>query len=158
MAAMIPTVRQLPERDYLGLKKRWRELVKLCGGPADAVRLTRGSESRVSEAGAPDKMDRFPALDQIADLEADCGKPVVTEMLADLLGYNLVPREGLKGTVTVADAAVNLVKQIAAFQVMKAEAEADGKLTKDERAHIEASLQHLISKAHDLIIALREDS
>jgi hypothetical protein len=87
-----PAARLAPERDYLALKAAWRDLVQMCGGPVRAARLTRGCQSRISEAMAADHPGRFPALDQVLDLELDCGQPVVSALLADLSGCDTVRR------------------------------------------------------------------
>jgi hypothetical protein len=83
------TSRTLPGRDYDALKMATRQLVKLAGGPTEAARLTRGCQSRVSEAISFDHPDRFLALDQIADLEAETGQPIVTRALAGLSEFDL---------------------------------------------------------------------
>lgn len=83
--------RQLPRRDYLRLKASTRDLISAAGGPTRGAELTRSSQSRLSEAMAPHCEDRFLCIDQVADLEAEVGQPVMTRTLAALAGFHLVP-------------------------------------------------------------------
>jgi hypothetical protein len=66
-----PMDRQFAPQTYLDLKARFRDLVRAAGGPKRVAEKTRGCQSRISEAMAPQVDDRFPAVDQVADLEAD---------------------------------------------------------------------------------------
>lgn len=74
------TVRQLPATHYKRLKAAFRNLYRECGGTIAAAQATRLCKSQIHDCGNADKPD-FPALDVVADLEAECGKPVVTEVL-----------------------------------------------------------------------------
>lgn len=87
------TARLLPERDYAALKAATRDLVEAAGGGKRVAGKTRTSEVRISDAASIKVMDRFAAIDVIADLEADTETPIVTRCLADLAGFNLVARE-----------------------------------------------------------------
>lgn len=87
------TVRRLKLADYLALKAATRSLVTAAGGGKRASETTRTSEGRISEAGAAHVMDRFAAIDVVADLEADTAMPLVTRCLADLAGFDLIPRQ-----------------------------------------------------------------
>ncbi|CAO4174912.1 phage regulatory CII family protein [Methylorubrum populi] len=84
------TGRQLPSRDYLGLKAAFRDLVEAAGGGTRAATRTRGSASLFSRYGAVQEEMQAP-LDVVADLEAETGDLIVTRALAALHGYVLVP-------------------------------------------------------------------
>lgn len=85
--------RYLPASDYLQLKSATHLLLKQAGGGRLAAgEITRGSESRFSEAASASFPERFLALDQVADLEAHTGVPMVTRTLAGLAGHDLVNR------------------------------------------------------------------
>lgn len=60
-----------------------------------------GRQATYREAMAPQCMDRFPGVDQIADLEGDTGEITVTRFLADMAGYDLVPRVVKASTDTI---------------------------------------------------------
>lgn len=86
--------RYLPKADYDRLKSASRDAVQIAGGLKRVVEfITRGSMGRLSEAISPDCDGRFPAIDQVADIEAQIGKPIITAVLADMLGCDLTPRE-----------------------------------------------------------------
>lgn len=94
--------RFLPKADYDRLKSASRDAVQLAGGLKRVIEfITRGSMGRLSEAISPDCDDRFPAIDQVADIEAQIGKPIITAVLADMLGCDLTPRETKPSTETL---------------------------------------------------------
>lgn len=139
----------------LAVKSDYKRLVADFDGPANAARFLDAQASHISEAASPN-WPRHPRADHIRAMEQYLGKPVYTRAAAAALGYELVPRDEVKSPVTAVTAAVDLVKRIAALQVLKAEAEADGDLDAQERRMMIDALQKLISGAHDLIIALKD--
>jgi len=63
-----------------------RELIDACGGLDEAVGACRLQKSRLSECQNPDRPPDQPAYlpaDVIADLEAYCGKPLYSRVLAE---------------------------------------------------------------------------
>jgi hypothetical protein len=95
-------IRQLPLADYLRIKQAWRDLVKACGGPEKVAELTRaGNRGLICQYGQPHCMDRFSPLDVVMDLEAECGVPYVTRILADMLGLDVVARVSKPSTETL---------------------------------------------------------
>lgn len=86
--------RYLPYRDYQGLKASFRTLVDMCGGYAEAAKITRVSAQMLHAYGDPNKMDCFPPIDVIADLEAHADNSPSTAKQADLRNMDLVPRSG----------------------------------------------------------------
>lgn len=130
-------MRQAPEGDYLKLKASWRRLVQLAGGGKHVIeqKITRGSEARISEAAAPNLMDRFAAVDQVLDLELECGQPIVTQALADLAGYDLVPRQGAQPIGIHAHFA-RIIRETRDVELKMAEAMADGSISDRERDEI----------------------
>lgn len=130
--------RLLPARDYQALKAATRDLVSTAGGPNRASTITRGAPSYLSRYGlAHEQM--FAPVDIIADLEAECGTPFVTRMLADLAGYDLVPKAEASAS---ADRLTSHLGDVArtAGGVMSSLADAigDGQLTEDERRAIDS--------------------
>lgn len=81
-----------PDATYLALKAETRRLIKACGGVESAASVTRVDFQTLSRYSRPQEQQFIP-VDVIADLEQDCGEPVVTRALADLAGYDLVKRE-----------------------------------------------------------------
>jgi len=97
--------RYLPARDYFGLKAASRALVEHNGGATDAAAITRADQPNISRQVGND-MDRFLAIDCVADLEAACGEPIVTRKLAEFADCLLIPvPRGARGDVLASEAA-----------------------------------------------------
>lgn len=122
-------VRFLPLRDYERLKSAWRDLVKACGGLDRVAEITRAkNKSHASEYGAPHCLERFPPLDVIADLEADCGTPIVTRILADMLGFDIAAREAKPASQPLRALMARMIKETgeATSQWMEHEQDVEG--------------------------------
>lgn len=148
-------MRRLPEAIYLTLKGKWRKLVHDSGGTLHAAAVTRGSESRISEYGAPNHMDRFPAIDQVADLEQDCGLPIITAALADLHGFDLVRRDEATKAIGIHAHFARIIRETRDVELQMAEAMADGSVTDQERAQIIHECQEAITALQALVAELR---
>lgn len=134
------TNRQFSPQTYLAIKAAFRDLVTAAGGPKRAADKTRGCQSRISEAMAPHEDERFPAIDQVADLEGETGQLHITRLLADMAGFDLVPRvTSARPRTMLADAAAMGI----AYADMHAKflmAMADGALDPVERTQLRAAL------------------
>jgi hypothetical protein len=86
----MPNNSKLTRNFLFGLKAALRRLVDCHGGVENAQYTVRVDKSNLCRAGDVNT-DHYAAIDVIADLELDIGKPVVTEYLASALGYKLVP-------------------------------------------------------------------
>ena len=80
--------------DVLSLKAAVRRLVKACGGQ-EACALMPGMPKNkrpqaFSDYGNPRKPDMLP-LRLLPIMEADCGQPIVSDVLAAVTGHKLVP-------------------------------------------------------------------
>lgn len=91
-------VRELSRREYEALKGATKALVKSFGSLEEAAGVTRSDPARLSRFGNVHEKGMFAPIDVIADLEARLGRPVVTTILADMLGYVLVPKEDARRT------------------------------------------------------------
>ena len=145
-------MRQLPQNDYLAVKAAWRDLVAAVGGPQRAAHITRGAPSRISEAMAPHCPERFPAADQIADLESECGQPVMTRALAGLAGYELTPL-GDGTRIDLHHHLARIVGDCGDVATELAAALADGTVSEAERL----TLIREIEEARDRLLALKAD-
>jgi hypothetical protein len=154
-------IRHLPQSDYLGIKAAFRELVAACGGVHRAASITRGCQSRISEAMSPQHLDRFPAIDQIADLESECGVPVVTRALAAMSGSDLAPVEATPGSRhrLHADLAA-VIREVSEVSAATVSALADGSMDEVERAAVLREIRQAVTALHalgaDLKPSLRE--
>lgn len=84
------TVRRFGAGVYWGLKTATRNLLCALGGAEAAASGSRVSRSLWGDYGNPNS-PRFPPIDVVLDAEAECGRPFVTEAMARLNGYMLVP-------------------------------------------------------------------
>jgi hypothetical protein len=84
--------RYLPGNDYGFLKTASADLVEASGRGQRAAAKTRVGQQHLSKccSDAPEFEEVFLPLDVVADLEAACGKPIITAALADLSGHVLV--------------------------------------------------------------------
>lgn len=96
------TGRQLSAVEYAGIKTAQRCLRKAIGTQGQAAAATRVEQQAISGYESTDERfaESFAPADIIADLEAECGQPIVTRKLAELAGHMLVPmpRVSLSGT------------------------------------------------------------
>ncbi len=148
------TGRQLPANDYALLKAATRKLISHAGGAVAAAAVTRGGHQNIGRYGSaqPDDGERFMPADVIADLESECGQPVLTRALAKLAGFLLVPepRGGQAGTA-LGMITARALKEISDVFVALAEAQGDGKLCAADAARIDAEIEEAIIK----LLALR---
>jgi hypothetical protein len=137
-------------RPPLELKAFYRDLVIACGGPKRAAEITGGQASHISEAMAAHHLDRWPRIDQVALLEADCGQPIVTAALADRSGYSL-------NSVTASDANISplahlhrIVSEVRDVECGILHAMQDGQLTAAERRDTRRQVQEAIAALNAL--------
>lgn len=76
-------------QSLLSVKAAFRRLVTACGGPESAQHITRCKAAALSRFGGMAD-EQFAPADVIADLETDCGSPILTSHLAAMQGYRLV--------------------------------------------------------------------
>lgn len=139
-------MRQLPASDYHGLKAATRQLLKTAGGGNEGARITRVGQQVLSNYGSPsdDHVERFAPIDVIADLEVECGQPIVTRKLAELNNCLLVPLpHGANGDGVAARAGRSahefgeLMEDV--FTALK-----DGRITREEAPPILTNIRELM--------------
>lgn len=136
-------MRQFNPETYLSMKAAFRGLVRAAGGQSSATALTRGCQPQMSKAMSPNDMDHFPALDQIADLEAETGSTPVTKLLADLAGFDLVPRSEIARPETLMTFLAAMSLEAGSFQSGLIKALDDGRIDDAERASLVSALDGL---------------
>ncbi len=146
--------RYLPKRDYDGLKAVSRDLVEAAGGSKRVCELTRACPSRLSEALAPQCDERFLAIDQVADLEADCGEPVVTRVLADMIGCDVVTRDAPKSRASIRALIAAVTKESAEVTARFLEATDDNSLSAEERVELRREVEEAIEQLNSLRVTL----
>ncbi|UYN98382.1 MAG: hypothetical protein KIT02_10430 [Devosia sp.] len=148
------TGRQLPANDYAAIKAATRKLISHAGGPVAAAAVTRGGHQNIGRYGSaqPDDGERFMPADVIADLESECGQPVLTRALAKLGGHLLVPEpDVVKSGTALGSITAKALKETSDVFVALAEGLGDGRLCAADAARIEAEVEEAIIK----LLALR---
>jgi hypothetical protein len=135
---------QFDAATYLKLKAAFRDLVAQCGGVSRCCGLTLGCQSKMSEAMSPAHMERMPTLRQIADLEAECGVPVVTRFLADMAGYSLAPQTAKASPQSMHVHLSQIIRDSGEFSASLAVALSDGTIDPSERAKLISQVNHLM--------------
>jgi hypothetical protein len=84
-------VKPLSDAQY-AFKAAVRRAVKMAGGPNAATDVVRVDAPRLSRYGNIDAPEYAP-IDVCFDLDKAAGDPVILRAWADLMGFDLVPRE-----------------------------------------------------------------
>jgi hypothetical protein len=140
------TARQLPSSDYAALKAATRQLVTATGGGNEAAKATRVGQQVLSGYGGigPEHAERFAPVDVIADLEAECGRPIVTRKLAELSNCLLVPLPSGQGADAVSARAGRSAHEFGEVMEGVFAALRDGRITQDEAPPILANIRELM--------------
>lgn len=141
--------RQLPDRDYQALKAATRQLINAAGGMEAAAAISRGNHQTMSRYGSAhlDNVDRYIPIDVLADLESECGQPVLTAALARMSGHLLVPEPSVVhsgsalGVITA-----RALKETSEVFVALAEGLGDGKICVDDARKISKEIDEALSK------------
>lgn len=140
----------MTERQPVELKAFFRDLVTACGGPKRAAQLVGAQASHISEAMAAHVPERWPRLDYIAILEADCGQPIVTSALADRLGYSIAPVAASGDPRPAVQHLASVTRETHDVVAALIDAMADGHVGEAERRQIRTQAQEAIQALHKL--------
>jgi hypothetical protein len=115
-----------------------RRAVKMAGGPNAAAEMVRSPASRLSEYGNHDR-PVFAPVDVCFDLDKAAGDHVILRAWAELLGFDLVPRNVDAASVAadLAHAAGHVAKESGELISAAIEAASDGKLTPNEARRLD---------------------
>ncbi len=90
MNPSLQITRSKSDSDYTSLKQASKRLIKACGGLEAASMVTRVGHSELARYYDPaEKL--FMPIDVAADLETIAGNALVSQSLAHMLGYALIP-------------------------------------------------------------------
>lgn len=138
--------RQLPRRDYMGLKAAFRELVEKVGGVQRAGTLTRVDKSRISLYQSVDH-EQYPPIDVVADLEAECGDYPVTRFLASLAHMDLIGRPRGRPVDSLVKGIRAVSREAADAVSAMAQAAGDGDFSVEEAEEVLAEIEDLFRAA-----------
>lgn len=138
----------LPTAWFYRLKAAQRDLIARAGGierSAEIASLSKSQTGRFNNSGDPELMP----LPAVLMLEAECGAPLVTAVMAELNGRRLADAEvGDAANASIMASHAEVVVQAGELMAKGAIAFADGRLTPSEAAGIDrsaASLEHAVS-------------
>lgn len=118
------------------IKSATRDLVKLCGGVIRAGELANTSKTEVSRwqtATAPDLIDLAAAL----ALEAECGLPLVTTVMAELNGRRLTDEASAQSASSLLDRHAEVLRKSAETATLMARALEDMTITPAEAEQLD---------------------
>ena len=149
----------IPSAWFYRLKAAQRDLIERCGGVVRAGEKCSASKSeagRWNHDGYPDLMP----LAAVLQLEADCGMPLVTGVMAELNGRRLADPEAIEEAVNgcIMAAHAEVVVQASDLMAKGAMAFSDGRLTPTETAGIDraaAALERATSNLRQAAAAAR---
>lgn len=128
--------RPLNEQWFHSVKSATRDLVKLCGGVQRAGEVTSRSKSEVSRwqsSGDSDIIDIAAAL----ALEADCGVPMVTTVMAEVNGRRLTDEFSAQSAASILERHAQVLRSAAETATLVAQAMADHTVTPAEAERID---------------------
>jgi len=138
--------RELPARDYRGLRLASTDLIEALDNQRRAARHTRVGQGHLSRyvSDNPDCAETFMPIDVVADLEANASEPFVTRRLAEIAGYELVRVEAEH--MPSSDEAALLAGARASTEALAEawKALADGEKTPAERRLVHAKLREAV--------------
>lgn len=133
--------RNLLGDDHLVLKAAYRSLLKAAGGPTYAAQeITRTDPARLSRYGNPNEQ-MFAPIDVIRDLEAHVGEPIVSRVMADLVGFVMVPKRAATKSVDFDQHLACIAKELSDLVGGIAQAKADGTITPAEIEAIKTQIR-----------------
>lgn len=134
------------DAEFYRLKSGFRDLFERCGGLARSGRLVGRTAAMLGKVNDRDE-GAFLAIDATLLLERDCGEPVVTRVMAEILGFQLegggsaaAPRNPYGAVAEISREYAELVEQFALRTV-------DGVFSKADGAALDRELAGLIAKA-----------
>jgi hypothetical protein len=139
----------MPHKPPLELKAFYRDLVTACGGPKRAADIVGAQQSHISEAMAAHS-ERWPRLDHVAMLEAECGQPIITAALADRVGYALEAVNAQGGQASPLAHLSRIVSEVRDVECGVLNAMQDGQLSAAERRDVRRQAQEAIAALNAL--------
>ncbi|MBR1193216.1 phage regulatory CII family protein [Bradyrhizobium sp. AUGA SZCCT0160] len=132
------------------LKAATRRAVKLAGGPNAASEVVRAAASRLSQYGNHD-VPIFAPIDVCAELDRAAGDPVILRAWADLLGFDLTPRNvDAAVAADLAHAAGQVARESGELISAAIDASADGNLTPAEARRLDEEAADVEQKVVNL--------
>lgn len=145
----------LPKNDYFNIKAVFRRLVTSCGGVRECSAINGKRFSSYSEWGSAKHMDRFAPIDAVMDLEASLGDlPIVTEALAHMAGYRLVPVISAKTPLRFEQGLGKVAKECGEVISKLGMAIGDKKVSRPEATELKPEIIEAIQVLTELLVSV----
>ena len=117
---------EFTDRWFYRLRGAQRDLIEACGTIERVTELTSMSKSQVGRWRSPTDADLMP-VNCVMILEQDCGRPLVSKIMADFSGYSLTaPDEREARIACLSTQVADLVGQVSSLMARTAQAGSDG--------------------------------
>jgi hypothetical protein len=117
---------EFTDRWFFRLRAAQRDLIEACGTIERVAELTSMSKSQVGRWRSPTDADLMP-VNCAMILEEDCGRPLISMVMADFSGYSLVaPDQRGKNIACLSTQVADLVGQVSSLMARTAQAGSDG--------------------------------
>lgn len=151
---------QISDAWFYRLKAAQRDLIKQCGGIERSADISSFGKSTVGRWNNSTDSELMP-MTAVLLLEAECGTPLVTTVMAELNGRRLAdPDEFGKGTGNILARYAEAVRQSGELMAVGAQAFADGKVTPAEATQLDrvaSDVERSISEFRKLLAEARVD-
>ncbi|MCI0999185.1 hypothetical protein HWD97_03725 [Ochrobactrum sp. C6C9] len=151
---------QISDAWFYRLKAAQRDLIKQCGGIERSADISSFGKSTVGRWNNGTDSELMP-MTAVLLLEAECGTPLVTTVMAELNGRRLAdPDEFGKGTGNILARYAEAVRQSGELMAVGAQAFADGKVTPAEATQLDrvaSDVERSISEFRKLLAEARVD-
>jgi hypothetical protein len=142
--------RAIPDQWVFRIAAATRDLVKACGGLERAAFIAKISTSQLSRCQQADVACNILGIDRAMALEADCGLPLVTSVMADFIGRQVSeppPAGSSSSSDTVFESHAETVLATAKVIYEGEKARADGQLSPAEAEVLDRAYADLIVSA-----------
>ncbi len=128
---------QISDAWFYRLKAAQRDLIKQCGGIERSADISSFGKSTVGRWNSATDAELMP-MTAVLLLEAECGTPLVTTVMAELNGRRLADPDDLgQGTGNILSRYAEAVRQSGELMAVGAQAFADGKVTPAEATQLD---------------------
>lgn len=133
-------MRTISDRQGMTLKAAIRRAIEIAGGARSFAAVTRIKEGNLSKYGSPNEehAETFMPIDVAVEADLEAGSPIIVSAMAEMLGFKLVPINGVDENATVVTAAdaLNIANETGDVIRSITSALADGKICAADRKDI----------------------
>lgn len=149
---------EFTDRWFYRLRGAQRDLIEACGTIERVTELTSMSKSQVGRWRSPTDSDLMP-VNCVMILEEDCGRPLVSKIMADFSGYTLTAPDQREAQIACLSTQVaDLVGQVSSLMARTAQAGSDGFYSVgevNELLKINSEVRSVADKLDDVLASVK---